>query len=491
MKLAALLNQIPVLAVQGTTDREINDVHFDSRAVGSDMLFVAVKGTSSDGHQFIDMAIANGANAIVCETIPHELNPQVTYVQVENSQRELAYILANFFGNPAKKLIVVGVTGTNGKTTSVNLLHRLFQQMGYSSGLISTIGNKIGDKEVPATHTTPDPRQLHQLFAEMVREGCEYCFMEVSSHSLVQHRVTGIPFRLAMFSNITHDHLDYHGSFSEYIRAKKILFDQLPSDAIALVNADDKNGGVMVQNTRATVKKFAISRMADYHAKIVENTFQGLLLRVGNEDVWFRMIGSFNAYNLLMVIGAAIELGLNQREVLETLSGFDGVSGRFQVIRSQTSDITGIVDYAHTPDALENVLNTILNIHQAGGKIITVVGCGGNRDKDKRPVMGRIAAEKSDQVIFTSDNPRNEEPQTILEEIGRGVSGSQKKKTLVIENRKEAIRTACRLANERDVILVAGKGHENYQEIKGVKYPFDDREILQEALNEFHGNPVI
>lgn len=487
MKLAALLNQVPTVFIQGTTDREITDVHFDSRSVKSDMLFVAVKGTTSDGHQFIDMAIANGASAIVCETLPETLTTSVTFVQVENSQRELAYILSNLYGNPSRKLIVVGVTGTNGKTTSVNLLHRLFQQLGFMSGLISTIGNKIGEKEIPATHTTPDPRQLHMLFAEMVKAGCEYCFMEVSSHSLVQHRVTGIPFRLATFTNITHDHLDYHGNFAEYIRAKKILFDQLPADAVALINADDKNSKVMVQNTRATVRQFAVSRMADYHAKIVENTFHGLLLRLDNEEVWFRMIGSFNAYNLLMVVGAAVELGLNRREVLECLSGMEGVSGRFQVIRSKSTAITGIVDYAHTPDALENVLNTIKNIHQSGGKIITVVGCGGNRDKEKRPVMGRIAVEKSDQVIFTSDNPRNEEPQAILDDMIRGVSITHRKKALVIENRREAIRTAGRLATEQDIILVAGKGHEDYQEIKGVKYPFDDREILQEALAEFHG----
>ncbi|MDX2250220.1 MAG: UDP-N-acetylmuramoyl-L-alanyl-D-glutamate--2,6-diaminopimelate ligase [Bacteroidia bacterium] len=487
MKLAALLNQVPVVLIKGTSDREITDVHFDSRSVKGETMFVAVKGTATDGHAFIDIAIAKGATAVVCEEFPATLVPEITYVKVENSQRELAYILSNLYGNPSRKLIVVGVTGTNGKTTSVNLLHRLFQHLGYTSGMISTIGNKIGDRELPATHTTPDPRQLHQLFAEMVKEGCEYCFMEVSSHSLVQHRVSGIPFRLAMFTNITHDHLDYHGSFSEYIRAKKILFDQLAAGSIALINTDDKNSKVMVQNTRATVRSFAISRAADYHAKIVENTFQGLLLRIENEDVWFRMIGSFNAYNLLMVLGAAVELGLNRREALEYLSGFEGVSGRFQVIRSKKAAITGIVDYAHTPDALENVLNTIQNIHQAGGKVITVVGCGGNRDKGKRPVMGRIAAEKSDQVIFTSDNPRNEEPQTILEEISNGVSASQKKKTLVIENRKEAIRTASRLATELDIILVAGKGHEDYQEIQGVKHPFDDRIVLQEALDEFHG----
>lgn len=482
MELSILLDQVPVLSIKGDTSREIEDVHFDSRIVEQNTMFVAVKGTASDGHQFIDKAIDNGASAIVCEQLPENLPAGITFIQVENSQRELAYIMANLYRNPARKLIVVGVTGTNGKTTSVNLLHRLFQDMGYKSGMISTILNKIGDREEPATHTTPDPRQLHQLFDKMVKEGCEYCFMEVSSHALVQHRVSGIPYQLAMFTNITHDHLDYHGNFQEYIRAKKILFDTLKSDSIALINADDKNGKVMVQNTRAGVKTFAVKRMADYHAKILENTFQGLLLSIAGEEVWFRMIGSFNAYNLLMVFGAAVELGLDGREVLQNLSGIAGVDGRFEVVRVHETGITGIVDYAHTPDALENVLNTILNVNQDGGKVITVVGCGGNRDKAKRPVMGKIAAEKSDQVILTSDNPRDEEPERILDEIYGGIPVSMKRKVLVIENRKEAIKTAVRLAGTKDVILVAGKGHENYQEIKGVKHPFDDRKILQQAF---------
>ena len=479
-----MLKNVPKIKILGTTEREIREVHFDSRKIEKNDMFVAVKGTQSDGHQFIDKAINSGANVVVCEHLPEVQSEDITFVLVENSQRELALIMINYYGHPASKLTVVGITGTNGKSTSVNLLHKIFQSMGYASGMISTIHNKIGNEIIPATHTTPDPVQLHRLFAKMVEYGCEYCFMEVSSHSLVQHRVTGIPFKLAMFTNITHDHLDYHGSFDEYIRAKKIFFDHLSSDAISLINSDDRNAKIMVQNTASQVKRFAVKRMADYKARILENAFEGLLLDIDGEEAWFRMLGSFNAYNILMVYAAAVELGADKREVLKYLSAIQGVDGRFEVIRSPKSKITGIVDYAHTPDALKNVLSTITDINQTGANIITVVGCGGDRDRTKRPKMAKIAANYSDQVILTSDNPRTEDPEVILDEMMEGIPLNLKKKVLRLENRREAIRTATRLAGKNDVILVAGKGHEDYQEIKGVKHPFDDRKILGEALNE-------
>ena len=480
--LEELLRGIPIVETEGEIDREINDFHFDSRQIKHGDLFVAVKGTQVDGHAFIDMAIAKGATTVVCEHFPSDHNQDVCWLLVENSQRELARIAANYYGNPAQKLTMVGVTGTNGKSTSVTLLFNLFNALGLKSGLISTIEYRIGKDVLPATHTTPDAKQLHRLFAQMWEEGCEYCFMEVSSHSLVQHRVTGIPFRLAMFTNITHDHLDFHGSFDEYIRAKKIFFDDLQSDATALINADSKHAKVMVQNTAATVKTFALKRMADYRAKLIENTFEGLLLEVGQHEVWFRMRGSFNAYNLIMVYGAAVELGEEGPEILRRLSAVGGVSGRFEVFSDPTRDITGIVDYAHTPDALENVLKTIEDINQTRGKIITVVGCGGNRDKAKRPKMAKIAVKYSNQVIFTSDNPRNEDPHEILAEMYAGVDVSLRKKVLQIENRREAIRTAVQLAQKADIVLVAGKGHETYQEIKGERFPFDDREVLLESF---------
>ena len=484
MKLTDLLKKVPRLEIRGSVEREIREVHQNSKKIEKGDVFVAVKGTQTDGHQFIDKAINNGADVVVCEQLPSMPDPEITFVLVENSQREFSLIMSNYYGNPTEKLIVVGVTGTNGKSTAVNLLHQIFQSMGYTSGMISTIHNKIGHEISPSTHTTPGPGQLQRLFAQMVEYGCEYCFMEVSSHSLVQHRVTGVPFKLAMFTNITHDHLDYHGSFDEYIRAKKILFDHLTPEAISLINSDDRNAKVMVQNTDSQVKRFALKRMADYKARILENTFTGLLLEIDGEEVWFRLLGSFNAYNILMVYAAAVELGADKQEVLKYLSAVQGVNGRFEVIRAPKSRITGIVDYAHTPDALQNVLSTISNINQSGAKVITVVGCGGDRDKTKRPVMARIAVDLSDQVILTSDNPRTENPETILDQMMEGVPVSLRKKVLRLENRKEAIRTATRLADRDSVILVAGKGHEDYQEIQGVKYPFDDRKVLQEALIE-------
>ncbi len=484
MKLAILLQDVPVHTSKGTLEKEISGIAFDSRAIGPDHLFIAVKGTEADGHAFIDKAIAKGASTVLCEVLPQALQEGITYLQVENSRRELAHVSANFYGRPALQLTMIGVTGTNGKSTSVTLLHQLFTRLGYQVGLLSTIRNLVGNKPLAATHTTPDPIQLHQLLAQMVEEGCEYCFMEVSSHALVQHRVTGIPFQLGLFTNITHDHLDYHGSFREYILAKKLLFDHLRPTATALINIDDRNGMVMVQNTSATVRKYGLKKMADYRARLVENTFEGLLLELDGEEVWFRMVGSFNAYNLLMVYAAARELELEKEEILPALSAIEGAEGRFQVLRSADDPRIGIVDYAHTPDALKNVLQTIQDINQAQSKVITVVGCGGDRDRTKRPIMAKISAELSDQVILTADNPRTEDPRAILDEMEAGISAELKRKVLRIENRREAIRTASQLASGAAIVLIAGKGHETYQEISGVRHPFDDREELKKAFQE-------
>jgi UDP-N-acetylmuramoyl-L-alanyl-D-glutamate--2,6-diaminopimelate ligase len=479
MKLSQLIISLSLLSSQGNLDLEIEKIEFDSRKIGPNDLFVAVKGTQVDGHQFIDKAIAQGATAILCETVPAGLPDSLTILRVADSQGALAPLYDAFYGHPLRSLQVIGITGTNGKSTSVTLLHRLFNRLGHLSGLISTIENRIGREVIPATHTTPDPGQLFRLFAEMREVGCEYCFMEVSSHALAQQRVAGIPFRMALFTNLTHDHLDYHGSFKEYLRAKKLLFDFLEPEATALVNIDDKNGRVMVQNTDATIKTYGLQRRGDYHAKVLENTLEGLLMEVEGEQVWFRLLGRFNAYNLLMVYAAAVELGMESREVLAELSGLERVAGRFEVLKDAEGKRTGIVDYAHTPDALKNVLTTIRDIQVAGERLITVIGCGGDRDREKRPQMARLAAEQSDQVILTSDNPRSEDPNAILEEMWAGVPLSLRNKVLRIENRKEAIRTAASLIQGPDVVLVAGKGHETYQEIQGVRYPFDDREVLR------------
>jgi UDP-N-acetylmuramoyl-L-alanyl-D-glutamate--2,6-diaminopimelate ligase len=479
MKLNQLIGSISRLSTRGTLELEINKIEFDSRKIGAGDLFVAIEGTQVDGHQFIEKAIQQGAIAILAQRLPEALPAHVTAVVVADSQKELAGLYDRYYGHPLRQLRVIGVTGTNGKSTSVTLLHRLFNRMGYMSGLISTIEYKVGEEGYPSTHTTPDPGQLFRLFAEMAEVGCEYCFMEVSSHALVQRRVEGIPFAMGLFTNITHDHLDYHGSFKAYIQAKKMLFDALGKDAIALVNLDDKNGRVMVQNTAAKVKTFGLQRRGDYHGRVVENTLEGLLMDIGGEQVWFRLLGHFNAYNLLMVFAAAVELGLEKREVLQALSGLDRIPGRFEVIKSPDGKRTGIVDYAHTPDALKNVLDTIRSIQVDGEGLITVVGCGGDRDREKRPVMAHLAAKRSDRVVLTSDNPRTEDPEAILDEMWEGVPLSLRRKVLRIENRREAIRTAVALAQPQDVVLVAGKGHEAYQEIQGVKYPFDDREELQ------------
>lgn len=489
MQLREILNDVPVKARRGAEEQEVAKVTFDSRQVEEGTLFVAVTGTQVDGHQFIDVAIANGATVIVCEVLPARLLTTVSYVQVADSQRELARMAANFYGRPAEQLIVSGVTGTNGKTTTATLLYQLFTGLGYRCGLISTIRYLVAGEESSASHTTPDPVQIQALLARMVEAGCTHCFMEVSSHALVQRRVEGIPFRVAMFTHITRDHLDFHGTFANYIKAKKLLFDHLLPSATAIVNADDKNGKVMVQNTAATVKWYSLRSLQDYTGKLLENTFEGLLLQINGQEAWFPLRGSFNAYNLLMVYAAGVELGLEPDEVIQGLSAVPPVEGRFQVVSHPKGIVTGIVDYAHTPDALENVLSTIADINRGESRIITVVGCGGNRDRGKRPLMAGVAVQYSGQVILTSDNPRNEEPEAILDEMIAGVNPEQRRKVLRITDRREAIRVAVQIAHPGDVILVAGKGHETYQEIKGQRFPFDDRVVLVQAFSESESSP--
>ena len=472
---------VGLIQTVGNTAVEVNAIVFDSRKVNEGAVFVASKGTTVDGHQFIDKAIELGAKVILLEQMPAATEEGITYLQVENSNVAMGLMAANFFGNPSRKMKVVGVTGTNGKTTNVTLLHHLFRKLGYDVGMLSTVQNQINETVLPATHTTPDAVACQELMAKMVSAGCHYCFMEVSSHAIEQARIAGIEFAGAVFTNITHDHLDYHVTFDNYIKAKKKLFDQLPASAFALVNYDDKNGRIMLQNTQATKYSFALKTIANFKAKLMANTLQGLQLEVQNKEVWFRLIGSFNAYNLLGVYATAILLGENEDDVLTELSGLDTAKGRFEQVVSK-NHITGIVDYAHTPDALENVLTTIADL-KGEGKVITVIGCGGNRDAAKRPIMAEIACKYSDKVIFTSDNPRNEEPEAILAEMQKGVSFQNTRKVLSILDRREAIKTACMLAAENDIILLAGKGHEHYQEIKGVKHHFDDKEELMRVLS--------
>ncbi|AHM59498.1 UDP-N-acetylmuramoylalanyl-D-glutamate--2,6-diaminopimelate ligase [Flammeovirgaceae bacterium 311] len=478
-----ILYKINLKAVSGPTDISILDVTFDSRQVGPGSLFVAVKGTQSDGHDYIEKAIEKGAAAIIAETLPRPLPEGITWVQVVNSGTALGIAAANFYDNPSEKLTIVAVTGTNGKTTTATLLFRLFRALGYSSGLLSTVCNYINDNEVQATHTTPDALQLQRLLAKMVAEGCTHCFMEASSHAIVQQRLSGLKLSGAIFSNITHDHLDYHQTFDAYIEAKKGLFDMLPKDAWALTNIDDKRGMVMLQNTRAAKHTYALKKPADYKAKLLSNTLQGLELDVDGKVVWFKLIGDFNAYNLLSVYAAAMLMGEDADEVLTQLSSISTAPGRFEQVATG-SDIIAVVDYAHTPDALENVLKTIAGFRTGNEQVITVVGCGGNRDKEKRPLMAEIAANLSDRVVLTSDNPRNEEPAQIVADMQKGIGPINTRKVLSILDRKEAIRTACMLACPGDIILVAGKGHETYQEIAGVKHPFDDRQVLAEILRE-------
>ncbi len=477
-----ILYKVSLISVSGNTDITISSVCFDSRAVAWGSLFVATKGVSVDGHQFIDKAIEKGAPAIVCEILPVNLQEGIIYIEVKDSSEALGIIASNFYGNPSNHLKLVGITGTNGKTTTATLLHQLFRKLGYNTGLLSTVENKINEEIIPATHTTPDAVTLNQLLAKMVAAGCTHCFIEASSHAIVQHRIAGLNFAGGVFTNITHDHLDYHKTFEEYIKAKKLFFDNLPSSAFALVNVDDKRGNVMLQNTKALKKTFALKTAADFKAKIKSNTFHGLELEIDNQDVWFKLIGSFNAYNLVGIYGTALLLGETKENVLEEMSTLDSARGRFDQIKS-LHHITAIVDYAHTPDALKNVLETIQDIRQGNEQVITVVGCGGNRDATKRPVMADIACKLSDRVIITSDNPRDEDPEAIMQEMQKGVAITDRKKVLAILDRKEAIKTACSLANPNDIILIAGKGHETYQEVKGVKHPFDDKLIVKEIFH--------
>lgn len=481
-----ILYRVSLTATKGDMEVEIKDIVFDSRKVGEGSAFVALKGTQVDGHEFIDMALQKGAKCIVCETLPEAIREDVTYVQVVNSSRALGIMASNYFDNPSEKLKIVAVTGTNGKTSTVTLLYQLFTEMGYNVGLLSTVENRINDEIVPATHTTPDALAIQALLSNMLEAGCTHCFMEASSHAIVQERIAGLSLAGAVFTNITHDHLDYHGSFDAYINAKKKLFDDLSKEAFALVNADDKRGMVMLQNCKGAHQTFGLKYPADFKAKIISNTLEGLELDINNRQIWFRMIGEFNAYNLIAVFGVAVLLGEEEEEVLMQLSKVNGAQGRFDRISSH--GITAIVDYAHTPDALENVLKTIQGVRTGGEQVITVIGCGGNRDKAKRPIMAKIATQYSDKVILTSDNPRDEEPMRIIREMEAGINPVEFKKTLVIEERREAIKTAGVLAEKGDIILIAGKGHETYQEIKGVKYPFDDREVVKEMLNLLKDN---
>ena len=480
-ELKDILYRVSLTSTYGNMDVAVKGVCFDSRNVQPGFLFVAVKGTQSDGHEFISRAVDLGASAIVCEKLPDTIYEKATYVTVKNSAQSLGIIAANFFGNPSQKLKLVGVTGTNGKTTVATLLYKLFGSLGHRCGLISTVEYRIIDKVLPSTHTTPDPVQLNQLLKDMVDAGCHYAFMEVSSHAIDQDRIAGLQFAGAIFTNITHDHLDYHKTFENYIKAKKKFFDGLSSDAFALVNADDKRGMVMLQNTKATKYTFGLRKLTDFKGKMLSNTIEGLEMEVMQKPVWFKLIGDFNAYNILAVYGAAMLLEQDSDRTLTVLSSMQGAVGRFELI-GRGSKITAIVDYAHTPDALKNVLETIKQFRSGTEQVITVVGCGGNRDKTKRPLMASIAVRFSDKVVLTSDNPRDEDPMEIIREMQSGIGPSDARKTLVIPDREEAIKTACMMANPKDIVLVAGKGHETYQEIRGVKHPFDDREVVERML---------
>ncbi len=479
--LSDILYKCDLLSITGSTDIMVKNLTHDSRKVSEGTLFIALQGLSVDGHKFIDSATGKGAVAILCSKMPETLSPEITYVKVADTQIAMARVAANFFDNPSEKLSIVGVTGTNGKTTIATLLYNLYSKLGIHCGLVSTISNRIGEEEVPAAFTTPDAIALNELFARMVERNCRYCFMEVSSHAIHQKRIEGVRFAGGIFTNLTHDHLDYHKTFKEYLTAKKTFFDQLGKKAFALTNSDDKNGQVMLQNTSARKYSYGLKNMADYRGKVIENLLSGLVLNVDGKEVYCRLVGEFNAANLMAIYACTRLLGMESDEALRVLSEMEPVEGRFDYFISENS-IIGIVDYAHTPDALENVLKTIQNLRKGTEKVITVLGCGGNRDAEKRPSMASIASNYSDKVLLTSDNPRFEEPEAIINDMRKGIELTAGKKVLVIENRKEAIKTAAALANPGDVILVAGKGHEKYQEIKGVKHPFDDKLILKEAL---------
>ena len=479
MKLAELIKHISYLKIIGTTDKEVSGIEFDSRKVKPDSVFVAQRGVHVDGHRFISVAVEKGASVVFCEDIPSEIDKSLTIVQVEDSNRILGELASVFYDFPSSKMKVVGVTGTNGKTSIATLLYRLFQKLGYKTGLISTISYRVNNKEETASHTTPDALKIQQLMAEMADEGCEYCFMEASSHAIHQNRIAGIEFAGGIFTNITHDHLDYHKTFAEYIKAKKLFFDHLPENAFALTNIDDKNGLVMVQNTKANRLTFSVGKMADFRCKVLESHFDGMLLNIDGHEIWTRFVGRFNASNLLAVYATAVSLEQKEEEVLTQISDLAPVAGRFDAVRSMDGKLA-IVDYAHTPDALKNVLAAITEIRTRNEQVITVVGAGGDRDKTKRPEMAKEALLASDKVILTSDNPRTEEPAQIIKDMEAGVEPQYKSKVVSIENRREAIKTAVLLAQPGDIILVAGKGHENYQEINGVKHHFDDKEVLKE-----------
>ncbi len=485
MQLQDLLYGVAIKSLVGKPNVEVAALAFDSRAIRNNSLFFAISGTIVDGHNYIEQTIKAGTKVIICERMPADVSADVTYVEVENSSIALGIVANNFYENPSAKLKLIGITGTNGKTTIATLLFQLFRGLGFNVGLISTVQNHINDNIIPATHTTPNPIALNALLKDMVSAGCQYCFMEVSSHAVVQHRIAGLSFIGGVFSNITHDHLDFHKTFDSYLKAKKEFFDCLPKSAFALTNADDKNGMVMLQNTKASKKTYALKQMADFKAKIIENKFSGLNLDIDHTDVFFKMVGSFNAYNLLATYGTAILLAQDKLEVLTILSTLAGAEGRFDYTVSKQG-IIGIVDYAHTPDAVQNVLSTIANIRKGTEQVITVIGCGGDRDKTKRPIMAQVACDWSDKVILTSDNPRTESPQDIISEMEKGISPTNQRKALSILDRKEAIKTACHIAKAGDIILVAGKGHEKYQEINGVRNYFDDKELLIQQLNQIN-----
>ncbi|MDL2212658.1 UDP-N-acetylmuramoyl-L-alanyl-D-glutamate--2,6-diaminopimelate ligase [Bacteroides sp. OttesenSCG-928-N06] len=477
MILNELIKNIQPLTIAGSNQVEVTGVNIDSRKVKPGDMFMAMKGTVTDGHAYIATAIAHGATSILCENLPDEINPEVTYIQVADSEDATGKVATTFYGDPTEKIELVGVTGTNGKTTIATLLYEMFRKLGYKTGLLSTVCNYIDGEAIPTEHTTPDPITLNALLGRMADEGCKYVFMEVSSHAIAQKRISGLRFAGGIFTNLTRDHIDYHGNMENYLKAKKKFFDDMPKSAFSLTNMDDKNGLVMVQNTRSKVYTYSLRSLSDFKGRILEPHFDGTLLEFNNQELFVQFIGRFNAYNLLAVYGAAILLGKKEEDVLVVLSTLHPVAGRFETIRFKEG-FTAIVDYAHTPDALVNVLNTIREIVQDKGNIITVVGAGGNRDKGKRPIMAKESAKLSDRVIITSDNPRFEEPEDIIKDMMEGLDAADRKKTISITDRREAIRTACMLAQKGDVILVAGKGHENYQEIKGVKHHFDDKEVL-------------
>lgn len=478
-----ILYKVAVKDVYGATDIAVNSIQFDSRQVQQNDVFVAQKGVTVDGHKFIDKAISLGAKAVVCQVIPQEINEEVTYIKVEDSNSALAILAANYYNNPSKKIKLVGVTGTNGKTTIASLLYQLFKKAGYKVGLLSTVKIMVDEKEYKATHTTPNSMVINQYLSTMVNEDVEYCFMEVSSHGIHQKRTEGLMFAGGVFTNLSHDHLDYHETFAEYRDVKKAFFDSLPKSAFALVNIDDKNGQIMMQNTKANKQTYALKTVGNFKAKVLEKRFSGTLLTINGVEVWTKLIGEFNAYNLLAIYGVAELLGLEKLEILRIVSELESVSGRFQYTTSNEG-VIAIVDYAHTPDALKNVLQTINDIRTGNETVITVVGCGGDRDATKRPKMAQIASQLSNQVVFTSDNPRTENPQLIIDQMEEGVAAENFKKTLSILDRRQAIKTACKLATAGDIILIAGKGHEAYQEINGVRHHFDDLEEVTNCFNQ-------